>query len=158
MCLFRKGLLAMITNDQSPGDLDICLPQFVKAYLATTKDAAILSSEFISLHCNYKEVKKLCFIGSYQQFCFDQCFLEDFQEYLSRYSSVCKGFSDIVLPHTMEAKKTLFHWDPAAITPISVFWILGRMFVNSWLHVSRHSSVCKSRVFSHTQDLWSKNT
>ena len=57
----------------------------------------------------------MCFIGIYQQFCFDQCFLdfgEDFQEYLirlSRRSSVCKSiFINFVLPHVMEAKKLCF--------------------------------------------------
>ena len=44
---------------RSKGDLDVCLPQFVEAYLATwelTEGAAVLSSEFISQH--YKETKK----------------------------------------------------------------------------------------------------
>ena len=60
-------------------------PQFVEAYLVTrelTEGATVESSEFISLHS--KEVKTLCFIGSYQLFCSDQCFPdfgEDFQEY-----------------------------------------------------------------------------
>ena len=99
----------------SKGDLDVCLPQFVKAYVATwelTEGAAVLSLEFISLHC--KEAKTLCFIESYQQFCSDHYFLdfgEDFQEYLihlSRRSSVCVKFINFVLPHVMEAKKLCF--------------------------------------------------
>ena len=78
----------------------------------------------------------MCFIGSYQQFCFDQCFLdfgEDFQEYLihlSRCSSICKSLSTLFY-HVMEAKKLCFTGIQLLFFQISVLLILGKMFVNT---------------------------
>ena len=69
-----------------------------------------------------------------------------FQEYLihlTRRSFFCKSFSDIVLPHVMEAKKTLFQLDASAILLRSVFsgfwkgysWTLDLTYLDAVLFV-----------------------
>ena len=56
----------------------------------------------------------MCFIGIYQQFCFDQCFLDfgkDFQEdliHLSRHSSVCKSLSTLFYHMLWKRKKLCY--------------------------------------------------
>jgi len=79
----------------------------------------------------------MCFIGSYQQFCFDQCFLdfgEDFQEYLirlSRRSSDCKSLSTLFYHMLWKRKNFVSLGSSCYFAPISVFLILGKMFVNT---------------------------
>ena len=79
----------------------------------------------------------MCFIGIYQQFCFDQCFLdfgEDFQEYLirlSRRSSDCKSLSTLFYHMLWKRKNFVSLGSSCYFAPMSFVLILGKMFVNN---------------------------